>query len=58
MTEENGQDVIRVRGTTKIKCSCYSLFQDKKYGPGRRLANKMKDSNKSRCTVCGKENTK
>jgi hypothetical protein len=52
MTEE--EQIVRERGTKKIKCSCYSLFQDEKYGQGKRLANKMKDPGKSRCTVCGK----
>lgn len=55
MTEESILDDIKVRGTKKIACSCHNPFQDQRYGPGRRLANKMKDPGKSRCTVCRKE---
>lgn len=44
---------------TKIMlCSCIHEFQDKKYGKGRRLHNKIKSGNndeKFRCTVCLKE---
>lgn len=58
MTEETELMDIKVRGTSKVQCSCYNVFQDERYGPGRRLANKMKDQGKSRCTVCGKEHTK
>ena len=56
--EDIALEDVRVRGTRKVKCSCYNLFQDERYGPGRRLANKMKEANKCRCTVCGTEHTK
>ena len=58
MIEEAELADIKVRGTAKIKCSCYNAFQDERYGPGRRLANRMKEPGKSRCTVCGKEHAK
>ena len=44
---------IRVRTTKKLACKCHQPYQDGKYGPGRRLANKMKDPGKWRCTGCG-----
>ena len=42
-----------------IKCACISAYQDKKYGKGKRVANKSGtnseiSSSKWRCTVCGK----
>lgn len=41
------------------KCDCKNLFQDKRYGKGIRVMNKLKregDRPQSyRCTVCGKE---
>lgn len=40
-----------------ITCTCSHDYQDKVYGKGRRVANKMKgvskDSKKARCTSCG-----
>lgn len=43
--------------TKEIKCSCQSEYQDAKYGPGVRVFNKMKGTEKMsggyRCTVCG-----
>ena len=44
-------------GTVILPCSCRHEFQDKEYGPGKRLHNRMskdgKSSKKARCTVCG-----
>lgn len=37
-----------------LSCSCINEGQDKMYGKGRRLHNKMKDGS-FRCTVCRKE---
>ena len=38
-----------------LKCSCKHTYQDKHYGPGKRVHNKcIKDRVvKYRCTVCG-----
>ena len=48
--------------TTKVKCMCEHMYQDKKYGKGIRLANKCGTTNmgniKYRCTVCGKEHSR
>ena len=41
--------------TKIITCKCNSEYQDKTYGEQKRIHNKMKDSNKYRCTVCGNE---
>lgn len=40
-----------------VKCTCEHSYQDKKYGLGKRVMNTLfgKNSNKARCTVCGKE---
>jgi hypothetical protein len=42
-----------------LRCDCKHEFQDKEYGPGRRLHNLMGhkegQSRKYRCAVCGKE---
>lgn len=40
-------------GTVVEACSCNHAFQDRQYGFGKRLKNKMV-SGKSRCTVCSK----
>ena len=41
---------------TRIKrCSCAHVFQDKKYGKGRRVFNVGKNGDKAKCTVCNKE---
>lgn len=37
-------------------CACMNKFQDKEYGPGKRVFNEcLKD--KWRCSVCGREVT-
>jgi hypothetical protein len=41
-------------GTSKIKCDCFSDFQDLTYGKGIRLHNYTK-AGKLRCTICKKE---
>ena len=44
--------------TKVLKCVCESEFQDKEYGPGKRLHNLgVKDTSgvPARCTVCGRE---
>lgn len=48
-------------GETKIiKCSCVHVYQDKRYGQGRRVHNvgggRGGANIKYYCTVCGKEN--
>ena len=41
-------------GTTTMKCSCKSDYQDEHYGKGVRVYNVAgKDKDKRRCTVCG-----
>lgn len=46
--------------TAKIKCRCYSPYQDKLYGQGIRIGNlsisaeQKKEREIHRCTVCGK----
>ncbi len=44
---------------TKIKrCDCKSVYQDKKYGKGKRVFNsttQLPEGDIWRCTVCGKE---
>ena len=41
------------------KCTCHSPYQDKKYGPGNRVFNRLtrgkegKTKGIARCTVCG-----
>lgn len=37
-----------------VKCNCKNEYQDKKYGNGMRVHNKIKDSG-CRCTVCKDE---
>ena len=45
--------VPKTTTTKKIRCTCYSPFQDKRYGPHKRLHN-LKNKDKGwRCTVCG-----
>lgn len=42
--------------TTKIvNCDCQHSFQDKEYGPGKRLANYATKNGRFRCTVCERE---
>ena len=36
------------------RCFCNSEYQDKKYGQGLRVMNRL-ENGKMRCTVCGKE---
>jgi hypothetical protein len=36
-------------------CNCLSVFQDARYGVGKRVHN-VKDDKSSTCTVCGKTN--
>lgn len=38
----------------KAKCECNHEYQDKVYGKGVRLFNKMKKPDSFRCTVCAK----
>lgn len=38
-----------------LPCTCISSFQDKLYGPGKRVANQMKNPALARCTCCGKQ---
>ena len=38
--------------TKKLRCSCYHLFQDKRYGRGKRLHNLKAKDGGWRCTVC------
>ena len=40
-----------------LKCTCDSLYQDKKYGKKVRIHNEAKDGNDTAwtCTVCGKK---
>lgn len=38
-----------------VNCTCKHSYQDKKYGKGKRAANKMKADDHYRCTVCRKE---
>lgn len=41
-----------------LKCNCNNEFQDKTYGEGMRVHNKMAKAGRVlgyRCTVCGKE---
>ncbi len=39
------------------KCYCTHEYQDKKYGPGKRVMNPTTKPGVYRCTVCGKEST-
>lgn len=39
--------------TKVVQCDCVSEYQDRRYGIGRRVANKT-DNGDFRCTVCGK----
>lgn len=41
-------------GTTLVTCNCKSEFQDKIYGPNKRVANNTSKES-AICTVCGKE---
>lgn len=58
MIKEN-EEYVEERGSksTSIKrCTCYNVFQDKRYGVGLRLHNRKTTGTTSwRCTVCGKE---
>lgn len=40
-----------------LTCDCNHDFQDKRYGYKRRVFNRCKETNKFRCTVCGKTQT-
>jgi len=41
---------------TAVKlCTCDNRFQDKKYGPKKRLHNANLKGDKHTCTVCGTE---
>ena len=46
----------RAKNTAVKRCTCYNLFQDKRYGIGLRLHNRKQKSGDAgwRCTVCGK----
>lgn len=35
-----------------VNCLCHHDFQDQRYGPGRRVANPLKNGEQARCTVC------
>jgi hypothetical protein len=55
---EKTEDFLTEKGRSVAikRCTCYSLFQDKRYGVGLRLHNrKAKGTTSWRCTVCGKE---
>ncbi len=57
MVEKNEEHPEVTKKNTAIKrCTCYNLFQDKKYGIGLRLHNRRQKSSDAgwRCTVCGK----
>lgn len=57
MTEKNDDFFEEKSKTTAVKrCTCYNLFQDKRYGVGLRLHNRKQKSGDAgwRCTVCGK----
>ena len=41
--------------TVIVKCTCESKFQDEQHGYKMRVANTMKENDRARCTVCGKE---
>lgn len=56
MIKENEEYVEeRTRNTAVKRCTCYNLFQDKRYGIGLRLHNRRQKSGDAgwRCTVCG-----
>ena len=41
-----------------VKCDCANEWMDKRYGKGRRVANKTSKAQPTyRCTVCLKEHT-
>lgn len=45
-------------GTKVLPCTCEHQFQDKTYGKGNRVHNKLQSTpgnEKFRCNVCGKE---
>ena len=48
--------------TTILSCTCTHAFQDQNYGKGKRLHNKVKQTDKTnrlwRCTICKKEKDK
>jgi len=47
---------VREKTTAILTCDCKHEFQDKTYGKGKRLHNRLnntKDTRKWRCTVCG-----
>lgn len=44
------------KGVKIITCTCIHKYQDKKYGPGKRVHNMDKGRIKGTCTVCGKQN--
>ena len=41
-----------------LQCTCKNEWQDKRYGKGVRLHNRMGKTDKFRCTVCGFERSK
>ncbi len=41
-------------GTVEKKCTCESKYQDKVYGKGNRVHNKLLKAKQATCTVCGK----
>jgi len=55
-SEEHSDEVeVKTKSTAVKRCTCYNLFQDKRYGVGLRLHNrKSKGTTNWRCTVCGK----
>lgn len=44
--------------TKVLKCGCKHAYQDKRYGPGKRLHNALAGGKGYRCTVCKKEQGK
>ena len=54
------QETERKQVTVKaIMCECLNTYQDKRYGRGKRLHNRLSQKSGSghRCTVCGKVKT-
>jgi len=40
-------------GTIILPCTCHSVFQDTKQGPGLRVHNIMGNGKQARCSNCG-----
>lgn len=48
------KDIMDGNNTKILPCTCTHAYQDKKYGRGNRVHNKIKTGAGWRCTVCGK----